>query len=188
MREGYGKGFEEWAKIENLKRSAKTLIYIQDARINSYEELEQKCKDTCVYDKMISVSDRIKSIEIKQNRINEFQKQIGTYGKTRAVYNAYKDIKNPKKKTEFYETHRADITLHKAAKKYFDEYGLKKLPSINQLKEQWSELEKKRRTLYSDYKQKKKIFSDLCNAKSNARKMLKIEKTHETLRGHGAEL
>jgi hypothetical protein len=54
LQEGYGKGFENWAKVENLKRSAKTLMYIQDSGIDSYEELEQKCSDACGL--LISVS------------------------------------------------------------------------------------------------------------------------------------
>jgi hypothetical protein len=45
LQAGYGKGFENWATVENLKRSAKTLIYIKESGIDSYEELEQKCSD-----------------------------------------------------------------------------------------------------------------------------------------------
>jgi hypothetical protein len=123
LQQGYGPGYEHWAKIENLKRSAKTLIYIQDSGINSYDELEKRCSDAC--GALMSVNDKIKVIEVEQKNINELQKHIGTYSKTRAVYKAYLEIKNSKKKNEFYENNRANITLHKAAKKYFDEQGYK---------------------------------------------------------------
>jgi hypothetical protein len=186
LQQGYGKGYEHWAAVENLKRSAKTLIYIQESGIDSYEELERKCSDAC--GATMAIQGKIRDIENEQNRINELQKYIGTYGKTRAVYKAYNEIKNPKKKTEFYEAHRADITLHKAAKKHFNERGLKKLPGINQLREQWAELEKQKRPLCAEYKAANKNFKDLCTAKSNASNMLGLDKSRTTSRGHGTEL
>jgi hypothetical protein len=186
LQQGYGKGYEHWAKVENLERSAKTLIYIQESGIDSYEELERKCSDAC--GAATAIQSKIRDLENEQNRINELQKYIGQYGKTRAVYKAYNEIKNPKKKAEFYEAHRADVTLHKAAKKHFNERGLKKLPGINQLREQWAELEKQKRSLCSDYKTTNKKFKDLCTAKSNASNMLGLDKTRQTSRDHGAEL
>jgi hypothetical protein len=50
---------------------------------------------------------------------------------TREVYKEYLHVKNREK---FFEEHRAEIILHKAAKKYFDEHGYgkdKKLPKID---------------------------------------------------------
>jgi hypothetical protein len=63
-----------------------------------------------------------------------------------------------------------------------------KLPSITSLKEQWAELEKEKRPLYSEYKQKKKKFTDLCNAKSNAYKMLGLDKRRQNSRGYELSL
>jgi|GEM_PF-2501915 len=63
---------------------------------------------------------------------------------------------------------RADITLHQSAKKYFDALGLKKLPSINSLREEWGELKKERRPLSTGYKAVKKKYIDLGTAKVNA--------------------
>jgi hypothetical protein len=186
LQQGYGKGYEHWATVENLKRAAKTLIYIQESGIDSYEELERKCSDACGV--AMAVQGKIRDIENEQSRINELQKYIGTYGKTRAVYKAYNEIKNPKKNAAFYEAHRADITLHKTAKKYFNERGLTKLPSINQLREQWAELEKQKRPLCAEYKAANKKFKDLCTAKSNASNMLGLDKSRQTSRDHGAVL
>jgi len=69
----------------------------------------------------------------------------------------------------FFEANRAALTLHKAAKKYFDEQGFKgKLPSINSLKAEWGELEKERRQLSPGYKPAKEKYLSLCTAKANA--------------------
>jgi hypothetical protein len=183
LQQGYGPGYEHWAKIENLKRSAKTLIYIQESGIDSYEELEQKCSVAC--GEAMAVNDKIKAIENKQKDINELQKQIGTYGKTRGVYVQYKASGWDK---DFYESNRADITLHRAAKKYFDGLGLKKLPAINTLKLEWAELEKDRRPLCAEYKVANKKFKDLCATKSNASRMLGLNKSHKTPHGFEAEI
>jgi hypothetical protein len=167
-----------------LKRSARTLIYIQESGIDSYEELEQKCKLAC--GAAMSLQSKIRVIEDEQKRINELQKEIGTYGKTRATYKAYIEIKNPKKKQAFYNANDTAIIRHRAAKNYFNEQGLKKLPSINQLKEQWAELEKQKRPLCSEYKAANKKFKDLCTAKSNAYNMLGLNKSRTTSHDYGA--
>jgi hypothetical protein len=39
---------------------------------------------------------------------------------------------------DFYDIHATDIILHRSAKKYFDELGMKKLPLINQLKQEYA--------------------------------------------------
>lgn len=183
MSEGYGKGFENWATVENLKRSAKTLIYIKESGIDSYDELEEKCSSAC--GDVAVLRQKLKDIETQQKENREFQQQISNYGKTREIYKQYKASKFS---AAFLDEHRADITLHRTAKKYFDERGLKKLPSINQLRERWGELEKQRRPLYADYKAANQNFKDLCNAKSNASRMLGIQKLNETSRGYGAEI
>ena len=86
--------------------------------------------------------------------------------KTRDTYAKYKASGWDK---DFFEAERADITLHKAAKKYFDEHNYKgKLPSINQLKQEWATLESERRKLSPGYKPAKENYMALCTAKANA--------------------
>jgi hypothetical protein len=63
-----------------------------------------------------------------------------------------------------------------------------KLPSITSLKEQWAELEKEKRPLYSEYKRKKKEFNALYTAKSNSEKILRINKSREKSHGYGESL
>ncbi|MDL2302715.1 hypothetical protein LJC58_10265 [Lachnospiraceae bacterium OttesenSCG-928-D06] len=102
---------------------------------------------------------------MRQKEITELQKQIGNYGKNIKVYERHKSSGWSK---DFYEAHRAGITLHQAAKKYFNGIGLKKLPSINQLKQEWAILDLERRKLFSSHKTAKQKFTMLGTAKSNA--------------------
>ena len=93
---------------------------------------------------------QIREKETRQKEITELQKQIGVYVKARNLYTTYKASEWSQ---DFYDVHAADIIQHKAAKKHFNELGMKKLPSINQLKQEWATLEAERRKLYTGYRE-----------------------------------
>jgi len=138
-------------------------------------------------------SNKIKEIEAKQKEISKLQKHIGTYSKTKDTYSTYRKMKNEsqsswsKFKNEqhpseiFYENNRANITLHEAAKKYFDEQGYvrgsnkqnhtrgsgKILPSIQSLKTEYAKLEAQKKKLWSGYRAERDEMVTLKMAKQN---------------------
>jgi hypothetical protein len=173
MQQGYGEGFAHWARLENIQSMSKTLIFMRDNGLDNYDELVAKQSE--VAGRFHSVSGQIKALEERQKQIAELQKQIGNYGKTRDVYAAYKASGF---NSDFYEKHRAAITLHKAAKKYFDEHKELqtngKLPSINMLKEEWAKCDAEKRKAYSAYHKIKDEYKSMTNALSNARDVLGI--------------
>jgi hypothetical protein len=161
---GAGDGYVHWMKIFNLKTAARTLIFLKDNGIDSYDELYEK--SSTASSEFNQLSSRLKEIGNRQKEITELQKQIGYYGKTRDTYAAYK---RSGWDNNCFEANHADITLHKAAKKYFDEQNLKgKLPSINQLKQEWAMIEAERRQLAPGYKAAKDDYMSICTAKANA--------------------
>ena len=101
--------------------------------------------------------------------IIELQKHIGTYSKTRDTYSKCRASGWDK---DFYESRRAGITLHRAAKKYFDGLGLKKLPIIAALKQECAALQAEKKKLYSGYHAAKENMRELVIAKDNAAKIL----------------
>lgn len=172
---GAGDGYVQWMKIFNLQTAARTLIFLQEHGIDSYDELCEKASTAS--GEFHKLSKRIKEIETRQKEITELQKQIGTYGKTLGTYRRYRNIKNQKDRDAFYDVNSADIILHRAAKKYFDEHDFNdKLPSINSLKQEWATLDAERRKLYSGYKAAKQNYAALGTAKSNADHILGINK------------
>ena len=76
--------------------------------------------------------------------------------------------------TDFYESQRADILLHRAAKKYFDSLGLKKLPTISELKQEYATLAAEKKKLYSGYRSAKDSARELAVAKDNSARILGI--------------
>ena len=153
-----------------MKQSAKTLIYLQENGIADYEDLVEKSSAASTdYHKL---NDRLKVIDKRLDEIAALQKQIGTYLKTREAYQQYKASGLSAK---FFEEHRAEITLHKAAKNYFDSLGQKQLPSIQTLKQEWAALAAERKKLYSGYRAAKEKWRELLVAKSNCDRILNYD-------------
>ena len=175
IREGKGEGYERWARIFNIKEAARTLMFLQENGIDSYDDLVKKtAAATADFDGRMA---KIKAAEKRMAEITELQKQIGTYGKTREIYAKYKASGwNP----EFYEEHRAEITLHRAAKNHFDKLKIKKLPTIASLKQEYAALAADKKKLYIGYHEAKDNMRQLLVARGNAARILGIdEQTQE---------
>lgn len=91
------------------------------------------------------LSDQIKAAEVRMAEIAVMKKHIINYAKTRDVYVAYRKAGYSKK---FLAEHEADILLHKAAKKAFDEMGVKKLPTVKSLQAEYAALLSEKKKLY----------------------------------------
>ena len=170
IQEGKGPGYEHWARIFNLREAAKTLLFLQDNGIDSYDDLVQKTNSVSAgFSERLN---KIKDIDNRLKEISELQKQIGTFGKTRDTYSKYQASGWDK---DFYESQRADIILHRAAKKYFNDLGYgksKKLPKIAELKQEYATLLAEKKKLYSGYRAEKNNSRDLILAKNNADRIL----------------
>lgn len=148
--EGKGAGYEHWAKIFNLKAMASSLVEAQNQGFQNIEDIASHVESLA--DDFYLFSDQMKELELQMRQIVELKKAIKDYGRTKAIYMKYRDTGKSKK---FFEEHREEITIHLAAKKVFDQQGLKKLPSINTLNAQYMELSDKRKSLYEQYKEKR---------------------------------
>ena len=170
IRDGKGEGYERWARIFNLREAAKTLLFLKENGINSYDDLVSKTSAVSTdFDGRMT---KIKAIEKRLAEISELQKQIGTYGKTREVYERYRKSGWSQ---DFYEANRTDITLHRAAKKHFDLLKLKKLPTIASLKQEYASLTTEKKTLYNGYHDAKNTMRQLLVAKGNAERILGVD-------------
>ena len=97
---------------------------------------------------------------------------IFNYAKTRDIYTDYRKAGYSKK---FYEEHRAELTLHKAAKTAFEELGVKKLPTIKALQAECDELFSVKNKAYSKYHTARKEMQDILTAKANIDRLLGME-------------
>jgi hypothetical protein len=179
IRQGKGASYEQWAKVFNLKEAAKTLLFLQERGIDSYEDLVEK--SAAASGELSAASKRISEIDAQQKEIAELQKQIGIYGKTRAVYEAYRKSGWNRK---FYDEHTADVIAHRGVKKFFDSLNLGgKVPPIATLKQEWATLNSEKKLLYADYHKLKDSSRELAVALGNTKQILGIERSsqaHET--------
>ena len=170
MQEGKGKGYERWAKIYNVKQITKALLFLQEHGIRDYEELSKKADQTT--ERFNAVSSQIKEKEEKLNDIASLKMHIINFAKTKKIYDAYRESGYDK---DFFEAHREEITLHRAAKEAFNRYKGKKLPKVNELSEQYREVLAEKRKLYSEYKKARKEMMDIKIAKLDIDRFLKID-------------
>ena len=123
-----------------------------------------------------------------QNRIaevNVLKAQIINYSKTRDVYVAYRKSGYSKK---FLEEHEDDIIIHKAAKKAFDELGLKKLPTVKSLQVEFAEKLAEKKEAYAELKKVRDELRDLTVHKANYEELRDLEEREKRKeKEHGRE-
>ena len=171
MQKANSPGFEHWAKIFNLKEMAKTVMYLQENGLTDLGELEKVC-DAAVQ-RFNSLADQTKTVSARMKYISELQRHIGTYSKTREIYAQYRKLTG-RKRDKFYEQHTSEITSCQAAKRYFDSLGLKKLPSMQSLKQEYAMLQAENKKRYPEYKQAREKMIELLTAKNNVERILGV--------------
>ena len=103
-------GLQHWAKLQKLKEGAKTLNYLAEHGIDSYEALDGRLAELNA-----AVDDSIASIKTVEGRIAELNliaKYAATYRKCRPVYNRYRKSED---KEKFLRGHESEIILFEAA-------------------------------------------------------------------------
>ena len=171
MAEGKSVGYKRWATKFNLKEMSKTLLFLQEQKISSAEELRERA--AAATERYHAMGDSIKAAETRLAEIAVLKTHIINYAKTRPVYDAYRKSGYSKK---FLEAHREEITLHKAAKAAFDEAGLQKLPKVKELDAEFAELLTKKKASYPDYRKARNEMQELVRAQKNVERFFAEEK------------
>ena len=160
--EGKSVGYKKWATKFNLKEMSKTLLFLQEQKIGSAEELRERA--AAATERYHAMGDSIKAAETRLAEIAVLKNHIINYAKTRPAYAAYRKVGYSK---AFLEAHREEITLHKAAKAAFDEAGLQKLPKVKELDAEFAELLTKKKAAYPDYRKARDEMQELVRAQKN---------------------
>lgn len=179
---GKGEGYRRWATVENLKRMAKTKLYMDEHGLD-YDAMSARKSELTEKEKELSAK-----VTEAQNRIaevNVLKTQIVNYAKTRDVYAAYRKSGYSKK---FLEEHEADIIIHKAAKKTFDELGVKTLPTVKSLQVEFAELLTAKKEAYAELKIVRDELRDLAVHMANYEELRDLaERDPHKEQEHGRE-
>ena len=169
-----GPAYARWATVYNLKQMSKTLLYLRDHNIDSLDQLH-----TLVAEKTKNRDALLSSIRESEQRLAEIaalKTHITNYSKTRNTYEAYRKAGYSRK---FFEAHREEITLHKAAKQAFDELNVKRLPKIKDLSEEYSKILSGKKDAYAEYRKMKAEAQDLLTVERNIATLYDAEKREE---------
>ena len=171
MAAGKSVGYKKWAMKFNLKEMSKTLLFLQEQKISSAEELRERA--AAATERYYALGDSIKAVEARLTEIAVLKTHIINYAKTRPFYDAYRKSGYSK---AFLEAHREEIALHKAAKAAFDEAWLQKLPKVKALDAEFAELLSKKKAAYPDYRKARNEMQELVRAQKNVERFFAEEK------------
>jgi len=169
MQQGRGAGYEQWAKTYNVKQMAKTINYLTENNLLNYDDLKKK--SDVVSEEFHKISKQLKATETRLKEVSDLRKHIIQFAKTKETYEEYKKTGYSSK---FKEDNITEILLHQAAKNYFKEIGLKKLPKMAELKSEQDALSLAKKKAYSNYHILKKEMQELSIAKQNIEQILEM--------------
>jgi len=167
MRVGKGRGYQNGARVFNLKQMAQTMAYLQEHHLLNYAELTQKVEDASSRFNVLSAT--IHGAERRMAEIAALKTHIINYSKTRDIYAAYRKTGYSKK---YLAEHEGEIILHKAAKHAFDDLGVKKLPTVKSLQVEYAELLSAKKTAYSEYRATRDEMKELLVHRTNVERIL----------------
>ena len=104
--------------------------------------------------------------------LSEIKTQIIAYMRTREVYDGYRKSGYSR---AYYTEHGSEILKHKAAKKAFDEWNLRKLPTVKNLNAEYTDLVRQKKALYAEYSSVRSEMRELLIHKSNVEKILGVD-------------
>ena len=170
LQAGKGTGYARWAKTFNLKQMAQTLNYLTEHGLLDYADLTARADEATGHYHELSA--KIKAAEKRMAEIAVLKTHIINYAKTRDTYAAYRKAGYSKK---FKAEHESEILLHQAAKKFFDDAGLKKLPSVKSLQAEYAALLAEKKEAYADYRKAREEMKELLTIRANVQKLMGYE-------------
>ena len=170
------RGYEQWAKIHNLKLAAKTMNFLTEHQIEQYADLVSRIEEINAENE--KTADALKSVEKRLADMVVLMKHVTTYQKTKTVYEAYRRAKE-KDKDAYREKQESCLILHEAAAKALKTSGITKFPNLAAMQEKYGKLQAQKEALYFDYGKLKKKVKEYDVIKQNIDSILRLEKELE---------
>ena len=157
-----GPAYERWASVFNLKQMANVMLFLNENRIDTIDQLISQAEDNLQHADELQA--QIRQCEDRLHKIKALKTNIINYSKTRDTYVAYRKAGYSKK---FLEALQDEILIHKAAKQAFE--GLERIPKVKELNLEYAEVQSQRKKLRSDLQSARKKSREYELAKENIR-------------------
>ena len=168
------KGYEQWAKIHNLKQAAKTMNFLTENKIEQYADLVSRIEKMAA--ESGQAADALKNAEKRLADMAVLIKNVSTYQKTKPVYDAYRKARNREK---YRAGQEQAIILHEAAARSLKAAGIAKLPNLAALQADYEKLQAQKEALYADYGKLKKKVREYDIIKQNIDSILQADRQPE---------
>ena len=172
------KGYEQWAKIHNLKQAAKTMNFLTEHKIEQYADLVSRIEEMAA--ESGQAADALKNAEKRLADMAVLIKNVSTYQKTKPVYDAYRKARNREK---YRAGQEQAIILHEAAARSLKASGIAKLPNLAALQSEYEALQAQKEALYADYGKLKKKVREYDIIKQNIDSILQADRQPEREKG-----
>ena len=168
------RGYEQWAKIHNLKQAAKTLNFLTEHQISQYEDLTAKIEEVQIESE--KAGDALKEVEKRLADMAVLIKNVSTFQKTKPAYDTYRKARN---KDRYRAAHEGTVILHEAAAKALKAAGISKLPNLTALQAEYEKLQEQKEALRADYGKLKKQVKEYDVIRQNIDSILRQPKEPE---------
>ena len=176
------RGYEQWAKIHNLKQAAKTLNFLTEHQISQYEDLTAKIEE--IQTESEKTGDALKEVEKRLADMAVLIKNVSTFQKTKPAYDTYRKARN---KDRYRAAHEGTVILHEAAAKALKAAGISKLPNLAALQAEYEKLQEQKEALRADYGKLKKQVREYGVIRQNIDSILRQPKEPEREKGKERE-
>ena len=138
------RGYEQWAKIHNLKQAAKTVNFLTENNILQYADLRVKVEEVAAANEQAGAA--LKGVEKRLSDMALLIKNITTYHQTKPAYDGYRAAKD---KAQYRAANESALILHEAATKALKAVQAEggKLPNPAGLQKEYARLQAEKKAL-----------------------------------------
>ncbi len=169
-------GYERWAKLQNLKTLADTHSYLVTSNLTFSHINDMVFEKENEVTALGNQKDIMQKYTERQKEIGVLQNHLINYVKNRKVFEEYKKSGYSK---NFKEENADALQQYDQARKYFDEYksahGIEKLPTMQELKDEYANLKETKSSYYDELKARREELKLLQTLKTNAMELLGVD-------------
>ena len=161
MREGKGCGYQVWAERHNIEAISKSVIYLKEHDIDSYDELMNRISSAT--QRRNEISTRMRSTQSHMKELGVQKTAILNYRRTKEIYTQYQESGWSQ---DFYLAHKEEIDKHKSAQEVYAKAD-GKLPTLAGISAEYTKFLEQKRADSALLDEVKAELTDLYHIKKN---------------------
>ena len=182
LHEGKGKGYVTWAKRFNAKQMAKTILFLQEKEISSYEQLKEITDER--NGRLQELKDSMKEKEALLSENKKRQQAIIDYSKNRKAFERYKSSGYSKK---FYAEHESELLLYKAAEEVYKSVPKGQKLNMQKLRNEYGRILEEKKKEFLEYARLNKDMHEYLIAKKNLEMLYRQERQENEKEGRAQQ-